>query len=262
MLKYALGLKCNQEMVLNVIGHDESNGKLTFEKDTNKVLFQPPYDHLLPRKIEAFHKVAKKLGGVLFMSKYRSTSVHLLGGCVASPDFTSGVCNPRGQVFDTNSETGVHAGLYICDASMIPCSVGINPCLTVAAAAEHVSRHIVQDSIKSLRGFENGYSDERREATDDDATVVTEETMRGQVGGMPCTAYLKLRFTDKINTAAGKSSPLLRGKVGGYVECRAIEVDKLYVIRGEVDLCKTDAKTPYTQYMHYHLLLATSSGSR
>lgn len=265
MLIYVLGLKCSQEMVLNAIGHDDSSGKLTFEKETNKILFRPPRDHLLPRKIEALHKLAKKLGGVLFMSKkYRSTSVHLLGGCVASPDFTSGVCNPRGQVFDTKSEPGVHPGLYVCDASIIPCSVGINPCLTVAAAAEHVSRHVVQDSIKYVREFENGDSDKRREAIDDDATatVMTGETMRGQVGGMPCTAYLKLRFTVKRNTANGKSPPLLRGKVGGYVECRAMEVDKMYIIQGEVDLCKTDARTPYTQYMYYRLLLAASSGSR
>ncbi|XP_057777960.1 uncharacterized protein LOC130996678 [Salvia miltiorrhiza] len=261
-LKYVLGLKCGHEMVLNAIGHDDSSGKLTFEKDTNRILFQPPHDHLLPRKIEAFKKLARKLGGVLFMSRYRSTSVHLLGGCVASLDVASGVCNPQGQVFDTASATGVHSGLYICDASIIPCSVGINPCLTIAAAAEHVSRHIVRDCIKYV-----GDSDERRGLIHEAkmkascvSEVMTRETMRGQVGGMPFAAYLKLRF--EMSDAAGKSHRLLQGKVGGYIECRALEIDKLYVIQGEVDLCKTNVKTPYTQYMHYHLLLAASSGSR
>lgn len=256
------GMKSGQEMALNVIGHDDSNGKLMFDKDTNRVLFQPPQDHLLPRKVEAFQKLAKKFGGVLIMSPFRSTSVHLLGGCVASPDVSSGVCNPEGQVFDATSATGVHSGLYVCDASIIPCSVGVNPCVTIAAAAEHVSRHIVEDGIKYFGNFENGYSGRRR-GTIDDAKMkegnsgwelMTSETMRGEVGGMPCTAYLKLRFKP--------SQHLLRGKVGGYVEFRAIETGKLYVIHGEVDLCKTDARTPYTQYMHYHLLLAASSGSR
>jgi hypothetical protein len=56
--------------------------------------------------------------------------------------------------------------------------------------------------------------------------------------------------------------PLLRGKVGGYVEFRAIEKDKLHIIDGKINLCKVECRTPYTQYMHYHLLLAASSGSR
>lgn len=50
------------------------------------------------------------------------------------------------------SAIGIHFGLYICDVSIIPCSVGINGhCLTVAAAAEHVSRHVVQDAIKYVK---------------------------------------------------------------------------------------------------------------
>ncbi|KAF5939813.1 hypothetical protein HYC85_020980 [Camellia sinensis] len=40
------------------------------------------------------------------MSRYRSTPVHLLGGCNASSDPSRGVCNPNGQVFDTKSKDG------------------------------------------------------------------------------------------------------------------------------------------------------------
>ncbi|KAK6147228.1 hypothetical protein DH2020_018140 [Rehmannia glutinosa] len=275
-LKHVLGLNHGQDMVLNAIGHDDSSGKLTFEKDTNRILFQPPHDHLLPRKVEAFQKLAKKLGGVLFMPRFRSTSVHLLGGCIASSDVSSGVCNSDGQVFDKTSPTGVHPGLYICDASLIPCSVGINPCLTITTASEHVSRRLVQDAIKkNIGNFVDINFDKKPGSIYKgkmkrifDSEVVTTEIMRGQVGGMPCTAYLKLKFqtssvVDKTNNATGeKAHPLLRGKVGGYIECRAIEMDKMYIIHGEIDLCETDIRTPYTQYMHYRLLVAASSGSR
>ncbi|KAK6139959.1 hypothetical protein DH2020_026335 [Rehmannia glutinosa] len=275
-LKHVLGLNHGQDMVLNAIGHDDSSGKLTFEKDTNRILFQPPHDHLLPRKVKAFQKLAKKLGGVLFMPRFRSTSVHLLGGCIASSDVSSGVCNSDGQVFDQKSPTGVHPGLYICDASIIPCSVGINPCLTITTAAEHVSRRLVQDAIKkNIGNFVDMNFDKKPGSIHNgkmkrifDSEVMTTEIMRGQVGGMPCTAYLKLKFqtssvVDKTNNATGeKAHPLLRGKVGGYIECRAIEMDKMYIIHGEIDLCETDIRTPYTQYMHYRLLVAASSGSR
>lgn len=257
-------------MVLNAMGYDESNGKLTFDKDTNRIMFQPPHDPLLPRKIEAFRKIAKKLGGVLFMSRYRSTSVHLLGGCISSTDVLSGVCNSDGQVFDSTSPTGVHIGLYICDASIIPCSVGINPSLTIAAAAEHVSKNLVQNAIKynfvdQKQGLTSKFKTEK--SYNNNSEVATKEIMRGQVGGMPCIAYLKLRFKnlqvlDKTGIHLGKLHPLLRGEVGGYIVCKGVEMDKMYIIHGEVDLCKTDIKTPYTQCMHYRLLIAASSGSR
>lgn len=253
-LKHILGLNDGQEMVLNAMGYDDSSGKLTFDKDSNKIMLQTPLDPLLPRKVEAFQKLAKKLGGTLFMSRYRSTSVHLLGGCIASSDISSGVCNSDGQVFDSSSPNGAHDGLYICDASIIPCSVGINPCLTIASVAEHVSRRIIKNSVKYDDFAKKDYcrkkgSNSRFER--ETSSCIVHENMSGEIGGMPCTAYLKMRFDS-----------LQRGEVGGHVTCKSVEMDKMYIIHGEVDLCKISAKTPYTQYMNYHLLLAASSGSR
>ncbi|KAL7096577.1 hypothetical protein ACP275_10G087000 [Erythranthe tilingii] len=266
---FTTGSKHNQSaMVLNAMGYDESNGKLTFEKNTNKITFLPPHDPLLPKKIEAFQKIAKKIGGTLFMSRYRSTSVHLLGGCIVSTDVSSGVCNSEGQVFDRSSSSGVHSGLYICDASLIPCSVGINPCLTIAAAAEHVSKNLVENVTKYVRNFvgnknyvqKRGFVSKFKTKKRCDKEVTTKEVMRGEIGGMPCAAYLKLRFDSLENSEKFRRN--LRGEVGGYILCKGIETDKMYIVHGEVDLCKIDTKTPYTQYMHYHLLISASSGSR
>ncbi|XP_073044275.1 uncharacterized protein [Primulina eburnea] len=270
-IKHLMGSKRSQEMALNGMGYDDSNGRLTFEKSTCKIRFQPPHDPLLPRKIEAFQKLAKRLGGTLFISRYRSTSVHHLGGCIASSNVSSGVCNPAGQVFDNMSQTGVHPGLYICDASMIPCSVGINPCLTIATAAEHVSRRLVQNA--------SGYIRSRKFDTKQGSISISK--MMGlwtrSYGSrnherpswwhaMYCLPQNEIRkFSrnlDNKGMVAGESHPLLRGRVGGHVVCKAIEIDSMYIIHGEVDLCKTDIRTPYTQYMHYYLLLAASSGSR
>lgn len=210
------------------------------------------------------------------MSRYRSTSVHLLGGCCAALDVSSGVCNHNGQVFDRKSVTSVHPGLYVCDASLIPCSVGINPSLTIATAAKHVSKELVQDALgfKSKkevhfvsRNFEEKlgavsfFPPEKKRGS----AVFFRETLKGHVGGLPCIANLKVKLNSRTfnNTDTGeKSHSFLAGKVGGYIICRAVEMDKLHVIDGEVDLCQVDSKTPYTQYMHYRLLLAASSSSR
>lgn len=274
-LKHFLGLKESQAMVLNVMGCDESDGKLTLDKETESICFRSPRDPLLPRKIEAFQKITKKLGGCLFMSRFRSTSVHLLGGCNAASDASSGVCNSNGQVFDAKSAMTVHPGLYVCDASLIPCSVGVNPCLTIATVAERVSKHLVQDALrykseKETELYDQFWATIPDSNSDEDSaktsTVDFKETMTGHISGMPCTAFLKMRVScgSCKDCAAGGSKPhhILRGKVGGYMEFRAVEMDRLHVIHGEVDLCKTDAKTPFTQYMHYHLLLGASSGSR
>ncbi|RVW48098.1 hypothetical protein CK203_073501 [Vitis vinifera] len=279
-IKHILGLKYSQAMVLNAMGYDESDGKITIEKETNKICFSPPHDPLLPRKIKAFQKLTRKLGGVLFMSRYRSTSVHLLGGCNASSHPSDGVCNPNGQVFDPKFPTSVHSGLYVCDASLIPCSVGVNPCLTIATAAEHVSNHLVQDVLKNKtrKGIEFlGKTVERKPSLIPhwkldsimEPTVVIKETMRGYVGGMPCSAHLKMKMNcwnqnvfNEPCQVLGESHPLLRGKVGGYVVFRSVEKDKLHVIDGDVDMCGVDYRTPYTQYMCYRLLLSGSSGSR
>ncbi|KAK0584231.1 hypothetical protein LWI29_009700 [Acer saccharum] len=279
-LKHVMGFKSSQAMVLNAMGYDESDGKIMFKKDTYKIHFTPPQDPLFLRKIKAFQKLTKKLGGILFMSRYRSTSVHLLGGCNASSDPSHGVCNSKGQVFDTEAPATVHPGLYVCDASLIPCSVGINPSLTIAAAAEHVSRYLVKDVLeyKSKRDVpilvktvdqHSCLTTDKNLRSGHTPIIVFKETLKGYIGGMPCTAYLKMKMNsqnqtdfDEGNPVNGGSHPFLRGKVGGYVVFKSIEKDELHVIDGEIDLCEVDYRTPYTQYMHYRLLLAASSGSR
>ncbi|XP_028119124.1 uncharacterized protein LOC114316627 [Camellia sinensis] len=207
-LKHVLGMKYSNAMVFNAMGYDESDGKITFDNDTNRICFQPPLDHLLPRKIGVFQKLTKKLGGILFMSRYRNASVHLLGGCNASSDPSQGVCNPNGQVFDTKSHNLVHPGLYVCDASLIPCSLGINPCLSIATVAEHLSRNLVSDVLKhkSDKGMVlvNNLGDPKPGSitsvkldSDRKSMVVIKETMRGYVGGMPCVAYLKMKMNSR-----------------------------------------------------------------
>uniref|UniRef100_A0A2N9IZP7 Cholesterol oxidase n=1 Tax=Fagus sylvatica TaxID=28930 RepID=A0A2N9IZP7_FAGSY len=272
-VRHIIGLKASQAIVLNAMGYDDSDGKIMLDKDMNRICFSPPHDPLLPKKIKTFQKLAKKLGGILYLSRYRSTLVHLLGGCNASSDPSYGVCNPNGQVFDPESSVMVHPGLYICDASLIPCSVGINPSLTIATAAEYVSRHLVQDvlkykSVKTANQNPHAISNKNIRISWR-SMVVFKETMRGYVGGMPCTAFLKMNMISQEQKCLSEWKscisdcyPLLRGKVGGYVEFSAIEKDKLHVIDGKVSLCEVDYRTPYTQYMHYHLLLAASSGSR
>jgi cholesterol oxidase len=53
--------------------------------------------------------------------------------------------NHKCQVFDGKSEDGVHSGLYVCDGSVIPRSIGVNPLLTITALTERAMVHLARD---------------------------------------------------------------------------------------------------------------------
>ena len=75
-------------------------------------------------------------------------TVHPLGGCVMGQDRTRGVVNHKCQVFDAHPDAdpgAVHAGLYVCDGSVIPRPLGVNPLLTITALAERAMIHLARD---------------------------------------------------------------------------------------------------------------------
>ena len=67
---------------------------------------------------------------------HQLVTVHPVGGCAMADDAAKGVVNDRCQVFaDTTGDT-VHDGLYVCDGSVMPAGLGVNPLLTISAIAE------------------------------------------------------------------------------------------------------------------------------
>jgi cholesterol oxidase len=57
------------------------------------------------------------------------TTAHILGGCCIGKDATTGVIDERHEVFG-------HPGLYVCDGSVVPGNLAVNPSLTISALAE------------------------------------------------------------------------------------------------------------------------------
>ncbi len=88
----------------------------------------------LPIAQRAAEILAEEIGGepqnVISEALLRTpATAHILGGCCIGDDPTTGVIDADHQVFG-------HPGLYVCDGSVIPGNLAVNPSLTIAAMAE------------------------------------------------------------------------------------------------------------------------------
>jgi cholesterol oxidase len=72
-------------------------------------------------------------------------TAHILGGCAISTSPETGVIDARHEVFG-------HPGLYVCDGSVIPGNLGVNPSLTIAALAERFVEGFAEADGGGVRG--------------------------------------------------------------------------------------------------------------
>ncbi len=63
------------------------------------------------------------------------TTAHILGGCSIGPAPDLGVVGPDHQLFG-------HPGLTVCDGSVIPVNLGVNPALTILALSERAMARV------------------------------------------------------------------------------------------------------------------------
>jgi choline dehydrogenase-like flavoprotein len=66
------------------------------------------------------------------------TSGHPMGGCALGGDFRRDVVDSWGRSWDVD-------GLYVADSSILPTSLGVNPCYTVFALARYIGDKIVEE---------------------------------------------------------------------------------------------------------------------
>ena len=94
-----------------------------------------PNPTFIPVANQAAEWFAKRTGGIAQSSVMEAllnipTTAHILGGAVIGSDPSRGVVDARQKVFG-------YENLLVCDGSVIPANVGVNPSLTITALAEH-----------------------------------------------------------------------------------------------------------------------------
>ncbi len=88
----------------------------------------------IPIGNEVARRVAKRTGGVAMSALNEvlldiPTTAHILGGCAIGPE-------GKGFVDGQNRVYG-YTGLKVCDGSIVPANLGVNPSLTITALTEH-----------------------------------------------------------------------------------------------------------------------------
>jgi cholesterol oxidase len=104
------------------------------------VFVSNPNVSLIDKKLRKLLEGAQPGGGTL--------TVHPLGGCGMGESIDLAVVNKEFKVFRLDEEVFprrslTFKGLYVCDGSVFPKSLGVNPFLTIAALAEKFSEQLV-----------------------------------------------------------------------------------------------------------------------
>jgi cholesterol oxidase len=138
------------------VGHDAGNGLMHLKDDRLAIEWSNgPQQRVFQRVEEALKTATQATGGTYLRNPVSEKilggnlmTVHPLGGCTMGESRSGGVVNHKGEVFDASQGAGadaVHAGLYVCDGSVIPCPLGIHPLLTITALAERAMILLMRD---------------------------------------------------------------------------------------------------------------------
>ncbi len=106
------------------------------------------------------------------------TTAHILGGAAIGASPETGVVDERNEVFG-------HPGLFVCDGSMIPANLGVNPSLTITAVTELAMSQVpVKDGATLRRAVDEGFQARR---------VAEIEALSAATGSVSLQRHLPLR---------------------------------------------------------------------
>jgi cholesterol oxidase len=136
-----------------VVSHDDARGRIKLVNGGAQVHWPGVADQPVYARVDqALTMAAEAVGARYIKSPLAATNMgtkpataHPLGGCGMGQDAENGVVNHKCQVFDGKGRESVHSGLYVCDGSVIPRSIGVNPLLTITALTERAMVHLARD---------------------------------------------------------------------------------------------------------------------
>jgi cholesterol oxidase len=142
LIKYLRGPRhgaVRSTQVFLVVGHDGGNGRMYLEDDRLRIAWPGlSHERALARAAPRLQEAARELGGIHLRNPFNPITVHPLGGCRMTDDAETGVVDHEGRAFSGPRGDAAHDRLYVCDGSIVPRSLGVNPLLTITALAERM----------------------------------------------------------------------------------------------------------------------------
>jgi cholesterol oxidase len=116
--------------------------KLQTEQDPEK-----PNPTFIPVANQAAEWIAERTGGIAQSSVTEAllnipTTAHILGGAVIGASPADGVVDGQQRLFG-------YENLLVCDGSVVPANIGVNPSLTITALAERAMTFVGDSSAWS-----------------------------------------------------------------------------------------------------------------
>ena len=271
-----------------VMSHDGADGRLDLSNDHIEMTWpglgtRPIFQKVTSALLEATAETGGTyVPGPTFNKAfgYDLVSVHALGGCGMGDDASLGATNHKGQVFRGAAGQDVHTGLYVLDGAIIPCSVGVNPLLTICAVAERNVRLLAADhgwrvdeaplpGPSQLNVYLEQHGRRHLQFTErmaghcgastggDDSYAAAEG--RGKQAASALEFILTIS-TDDIDAMI--ADPEHAAQAVGTVRAPLLSDRPLTVHGGKFNLFVADATTPGLQRMRYRLPLQSVQGER
>lgn len=259
----------NHTQTFLVMAHDGSDGEMRLGQDRLRIDWpgvgsKPTYEKVAARLTDS----VAATGGTYVPNPiwtdllgHRLVTVHPLGGCGMGSDAASGVVDAECRVFSGGSGTDVYPGLYVCDGSVMPRSLGVNPLLTISAVSERAMIHLARRENKTIDMTP-------RPAAIDTAAAKTvgirfTERMAGTIRPVGGGAQSDASFVVTISAADANRFMNDRDHEAdliGTVEAKALSPDPLTASGGKFNLFNTDPRRVETKQMNYAIPLTTSDG--
>lgn len=238
-----------------VTTHENRSGNMRLENGRLRIEWPHAGDQPIIEKVnETLAEATRALGGKYLIDPIWSSvfdrgliTLHPLGGCVMADDAADGVVNHKGQAFAATSGTAVHEGLYVCDGSTIPRSLGAGPLLTISALSERTCALLARD-----RGWTIDYtlpSRPARSAQPVPLGIQFTETLRGDSLELSLTVV-----SDDLDELM--RNPGHTARVAGRAVARALSGEPLRVAGGEFSLghmayrMKLVSREGHAYYLH------------
>ena len=202
-------------------------------------------------------------------------TVHPLGGCAMARDGEHGATNHRGQLFLDSSGREVHDNLYVCDGSLLPRSLGVNPLLTITALAERNVRLLAEgrgwviaepgwpmpaaEPPQSPRGTRLRFTEKMVGRCAPGAQGSHRDAERAARAEAPSTMVVTVETRD---LATMITDPRHRAAITGTVTLPALSPEAMTVEHGRFELFVDHPADASRKRMRYRLSLRATCGRR